>query len=93
MRSVRLLHVLLAGSVIMAVGVAGSGDDDWGDDDEGESPTTAPFEVDGEVRHDWGQTNLRQWDGAVLYRATRSPAGPAHVWHQYLLHCGMRAAQ
>ena len=29
----------------------------------------APFEVDGEVRHDWAQNNLREWDGAVLHPA------------------------
>ena len=62
-----LLHVLLVGSIILATGVVGFGDDDWGDDDEGTSRTKAPFEVDGEVRHDWGQNNLREWDGAVLH--------------------------
>lgn len=48
---------------VLVVGVAASGDDD--DDEEEEGTTRAAFEVDGEVRHDWGQNNLREWDGHV----------------------------
>jgi len=56
--------LLLSIAVAFAVG-ATAADDDW-DDEEGTSKVTAPFEVDGEVRHDWGQDNLREWDGAVF---------------------------
>ena len=61
---------MLACSVILVVGVVGMGDgEEWDDDDEETSRTSAPFEVDGEVRHDWAQNNLREWDGAVLHPA------------------------
>ena len=63
----RRRQVLLACSVLLAVGVTGISDEGWDDDeDEARSRTSAPFEVDGEVRHDWGQDNLREWDGAVF---------------------------
>ena len=53
-------------SFILVVSIAASDDSDWDDDDdEGARKVTAPFEVDGEVRHDWGHSNLRAWDGAV----------------------------
>ena len=62
----RLLLVLF---VVLALSVQASpfdGRADGWDDDSGTSKMTAAFEVDGEVRHDWGQSNLREWDGAVI---------------------------
>jgi len=70
-RRCRAWHgALVALSAALAVGVAATDSEDWdGDDaDDGDGAArrvTAPFEVDGEVRHDWGQSNLRAWDGAV----------------------------
>ena len=62
----RSWHQPLVLALILVVSIAASDDSDWDDDDdEGARKVTAPFEVDGEVRHDWGHSNLRAWDGAV----------------------------
>ena len=76
---------LVALSAALVVGVAATESEDWdGDDGDGAGRrVTAPFEVDGEVRHDWGQSNLRAWDGAVrrprsgAQRGNWGPAPPA----------------
>ena len=72
--------MMLMLAFVLVVGVAASGDD--GDDDDDEGTTKAAFEVDGEVRHDWGQNNLREWDGHVrvaqpAHRARTSCVGDA----------------
>jgi hypothetical protein len=51
----------------LVVGVAATDSGDW-EDEDGDGAgrrVAAPYDVDGEVRHDWSQGNLRTWDGAV----------------------------
>ena len=59
--------VLIALSTALVVVVAAIDSEDWEDaDGDGVGRrVTAPYDVDGEVRHDWSHGNLRTWDGAV----------------------------
>ena len=63
-RSLLALGFVLA--VVVRADKFGSGDES-SDEEAGTSRVSAHFEVDGEVRHDWGQSNLREWDGAVTW--------------------------
>ena len=79
-RSLLALGFVLA--VVVRADKFGSGDES-SDEEAGTSRVSAHFEVDGEVRHDWGQSNLRAWDGAVrrprsgAQRGNWGPAPPA----------------
>ena len=62
---------LIALSAALVVVVAAIDSEDW-EDEDGDGVgrrVSAPYDVDGEVRHDWSQGNLRTWDGAVGKRA------------------------
>jgi hypothetical protein len=72
----RWCSALIALSAALVVVVAAIDSEDW-EDEDGDGAgrrVSAPYDVDGEVRHDWSQGNLRTWDGAV---GTKRQSGAA----------------
>jgi hypothetical protein len=72
---------LIALSAALVVVVAAIDSEGW-EDEDGDGVgrrVSAPYDVDGEVRHDWSQGNLRTWDGAVGKRAEERRALCARV--------------